>query len=83
MDAFADSCSPAADNAFGPATAAPCRDTFDFTLAFEQYFFTIVPSAILILAVPLRLWGVFRLKPRVAGLPLRFLKLVGSLHISW
>ncbi|KAF2218923.1 P-loop containing nucleoside triphosphate hydrolase protein [Elsinoe ampelina] len=82
MNVSADSCSPTADNAFGPAVPAHCRDDFDFTLAFEQYFFTIVPSALLILAVPWRLWGVLRLQPRIAGLPLRFIKLTTTIVLS-
>ncbi|KAF3252677.1 hypothetical protein TWF192_004478 [Orbilia oligospora] len=45
-------CSIAADALFGPVVQG-CRDGFDFTFAFEQYFLSIVPSVVgLLLAVP-------------------------------
>lgn len=37
------------DNSIGPQHG----DSFDFTLTFEEYFFTIVPTAILVLVTPL------------------------------
>lgn len=49
-------CLPSADNAFGPIVSGACRDGFDFTLTFEQYFFSIVPSVLLLVVAPLRLW---------------------------
>lgn len=45
-----------ADRSFGPAVPASCRDGFDFTLLFEQIFFTLVPAVALILTATLRLW---------------------------
>ncbi|EGX44493.1 hypothetical protein AOL_s00188g161 [Orbilia oligospora ATCC 24927] len=45
-------CSVAADTSFGPVVQG-CRDGFDFTFAFEQYFLSILPSVVgLLLAVP-------------------------------
>ncbi|KAF3102920.1 hypothetical protein TWF706_005048 [Orbilia oligospora] len=45
-------CSIAADTSFGPVVQG-CRNGFDFTFAFEQYFLSIVPSVVgLLLAVP-------------------------------
>ncbi|KAJ5538214.1 hypothetical protein N7494_007693 [Penicillium frequentans] len=41
------------DDAFGPQVKH-CRGGFDFTLFFEECFFSIVPSALLLLALPLR-----------------------------
>ncbi|KAJ5797953.1 uncharacterized protein N7503_007249 [Penicillium pulvis] len=41
------------DDAFGPQVK-DCRGGFDFTLFFEECFFSIVPSALLLLALPLR-----------------------------
>ncbi len=37
------------DNSIGPQHG----EDFDFTLTFEEYFFTIVPTALLILVTPL------------------------------
>lgn len=45
-------CLPTADAAFGPGQ--DCRH-FDFTITFEQYFFSIVPAVIFIIAAPIRL----------------------------
>ncbi len=68
-------CLPTADAAFGPVVQS-CRDDFDFTVAFEQYFFTILPAALLLLAAP------FRLK-HLSGLPAAFSgqKLLRSLKL--
>jgi hypothetical protein len=43
-----DACGFSADNVFGPAVAS-CASRFDFTLLFEQIFFSTVPSATFIL----------------------------------
>lgn len=37
------SCTRDADGAFGPAVVG-CRGNFDFTITFEQYFFSLTPS---------------------------------------
>ncbi|KAF2808069.1 uncharacterized protein BDZ99DRAFT_391725 [Mytilinidion resinicola] len=47
-------CDASADSAFGPAVEG-CRGNFDFTLAFEQYFFSIAPSAAFLLIAPVRI----------------------------
>ncbi|KAF7194977.1 ABC multidrug transporter B [Pseudocercospora fuligena] len=47
-------CTPAVDNTFGPEIGQGCRGGFDFTLLFEQSFFQIAPSALLLLIVPIR-----------------------------
>ncbi|QGA22297.1 hypothetical protein EYB26_010013 [Talaromyces marneffei] len=41
------------DNNFGPQVS-DCRSDFDFTLLFEECFFSIVPSVLLLLALPAR-----------------------------
>ncbi|RAH61586.1 multidrug resistance protein MDR [Aspergillus piperis CBS 112811] len=41
------------DNGFGPRVVH-CRGDFDFTLLFEECFFSIAPSALLLLVLPLR-----------------------------
>ncbi|KAG6365911.1 hypothetical protein INS49_000087 [Diaporthe citri] len=47
-------CWPTADESFGPVVQ-DCRGDFDFTIAFEQYLFSILPACLLIIAAPLRL----------------------------
>lgn len=47
-------CWPTADESFGPVVQ-DCRGDFDFTIAFEQYLFSILPACLLIIAGPLRL----------------------------
>ncbi|GAQ47010.1 hypothetical protein ASPNIDRAFT_189460 [Aspergillus niger] len=54
---MAGSCSPAADNSFGPVVACPAA--FDFTLLFEQSILSIAPSAIFLLLVPWRIWSLY------------------------
>ncbi|GKZ28606.1 hypothetical protein AbraIFM66950_010288 [Aspergillus brasiliensis] len=41
------------DNGFGPQVSH-CRGDFDFTLLFEECFFSIAPSALILLVLPLR-----------------------------
>lgn len=67
---------PACDDAsFGPVVTG-CRQDFDFTLAFEQYIFSIVPSAILLCAAPLRILTLRRQVAKVRGDVLKYAKLV-------
>jgi hypothetical protein len=63
------------DTALGPSVHG-CRGDFDFTIAFEQYFFSIVPSAILLLTVPWRFAFLGRHRVKVTGNGFRYLKLV-------
>jgi ATP-binding cassette subfamily C (CFTR/MRP) protein 1 len=74
-------CSPTADSAFGPAVNG-CRQDFDFTLAFEQYFFSIVPSVLLLLLAPLRLKTLVRVRPKIRGSNFKFIKLVSNCMLS-
>jgi ATP-binding cassette subfamily C (CFTR/MRP) protein 1 len=53
-----DSCL-AVDNAFGPAISNECRSGFDFTLMFEQSILSILPSALLLLLTPVRMYGLY------------------------
>lgn len=57
-------CFPTADAAFGPGQ--DCRP-FDFTIAFEQYIFSIAPPAIFILAAVFRLKSLSKSPALVAG----------------
>ena len=72
---FFESCPPSADGAFGPAVQG-CRDDFDFTLAFEDYFFSIVPSAIFLLLAPVRVQQLFSKRQRVHGDTFKYTKVV-------
>ncbi|PYI17875.1 multidrug resistance protein MDR [Aspergillus violaceofuscus CBS 115571] len=42
------------DNEFGPQAGHGCRGGFDFTLLFEECFFSIAPSVLLLLILPVR-----------------------------
>ena len=53
-----------ADDAFGPIVISSCRQGFDFTLLFEQSILSIVPSVILLLLIPVRLFSLYRLKKK-------------------
>lgn len=70
------SCTPYADDVFGPSVVG-CRDGFDFTITFEQYFFSLAPSAVLLLVAPWRLQILSRMHKKVNGKKLRYVKLVG------
>jgi len=65
------------DAAFGPVIDG-CRP-FDFTIAFELYIFSVIPSAIFLLVVPLRLVLLSRLRVKVEGLLFRSFKLVSTI----
>ncbi|KAF2638302.1 putative ABC multidrug transporter [Massarina eburnea CBS 473.64] len=69
------SCTPGADDIFGPSVVG-CRDEFDFTFAFEQYFFSLAPSALMISFAPWRLKKLWRSRTKVTGNVLRYVKLL-------
>lgn len=69
------SCTRDADGAFGPAVVG-CRGNFDFTITFEQYFFSLTPSVLLLLIAPWRLRILSRMRQKVNGNRLRSAKLV-------
>lgn len=71
-------CSPAADNVFGPAVGAGCRDGFDFTLLFEQSILSILPAAIILIASPFRIKYLLSKGIRTRYNPVRIAKLVRS-----
>lgn len=70
-------CSFSADAAFGPVVEG-CRDGFDFTMSFEQYFLSLVPSVLFLVAATFRLRFLRKQKSQVEGKLLRSIKLVGS-----
>ncbi|KAL7785438.1 multidrug resistance-associated protein [Trichoderma afarasin] len=53
------------DASFGP-TVRGCRGNFDFTLTFEQIFFSIIPASLFILASCTRIQRLLK-RPRIAG----------------
>ena len=65
------------DAALGPVVQG-CRDDFDFTLAFEQYIFTLVPAVVFLLVAPLRIASLRKTAARVEGQFLRVSKLVST-----
>lgn len=74
-------CWPTADESFGPAVQ-DCRGDFDFTIAFEQYLFAILPASLLIIAAPLRLRHLRKSPPVVAAKALRLAKLAAAAAFS-
>jgi hypothetical protein len=70
-------CLPTADNVFGPVVDG-CRDGFDFTLLFEQSIMSIVPSALLLLAFPVRYVYLHKQDVKAQTALISWLKLVSS-----
>ena len=64
------------DAAFGPVVHG-CRK-FDFSIAFEGYIFSVIPSAIFLLIAPLRLAILSRSRVKVEGFLFRYSKLVST-----
>ncbi|KAF9873913.1 ABC transporter [Colletotrichum karsti] len=62
------------DASFGPVATA-CGNRFDFTLLFEQSLLNIGPSAVLLLALPLRLRQLLRQRRKVLRHPLNAAKI--------
>ncbi|GLB10798.1 hypothetical protein AtubIFM57258_007210 [Aspergillus tubingensis] len=77
---MAGSCSPAADDSFGPVVACPA--TFDFTLLFEQSILSIGPSAIFLLLVPWRIWSLYPENVKTVANNAHWRKLVASV-VEW
>lgn len=80
MDMSPSLCAPTADAAFGPAVGSNCRDGFDFTIVFEQSILVILPSALLLIAAPVRFAQLRKASVKVAGQRLRLAKLVSRTH---
>lgn len=71
-------CSIRVDNTFGPRVASNCR-SFDFTILFEQSFFSIAPACALIALAPFRLYALWK-HQRLAHCDwLCYLKLVSNI----
>jgi hypothetical protein len=73
-----DSIALCGENNFGPAVT-DCRDNFDFTLLFEECFLSIVPSILLLLALPFRYRHLWKKRTKdVAQSPVYWAKAVCS-----
>jgi len=68
------------DDSFGP-TVAGCRDEFDFTIVFEQSFFSIAPSVIFVFLAAIRIFSLRRKSPVLKAHNFRAVKLV-SYHFT-
>ena len=68
------------DDTIGPY-ALECRDSFDFTLLFEEAILCIVPFVILLLITPLRLLHLHRERSKVVESRLLLFKLVRQLLV--
>lgn len=69
----------AAEDIFGPFVAAQqCNDGFDFTLTFEQYLFSTLPAAVLLLVAPFRIHHLCRLPTVVRKSSAGHIKLVSE-----
>lgn len=63
------------DNRLGPRVSIDCR-AFDFTLLFEDIFFTSLPAAILLILLPIRLWFLWHEPVKITSYRLAVCKLV-------
>ncbi|RDW75794.1 hypothetical protein BP5796_06615 [Coleophoma crateriformis] len=73
--AVAPQCPPGSDRHFGPRVDVECR-SFDFTLAFEDCIFGILPSALFLLAVLPRARQLLRASVKVDSIRLLTIKLI-------
>ena len=69
------------DNLFGP-TVRNCQSDFDFTLLFEQSILFIVPSALLLLSLPFRIWQLWSQKLKVHYRGITLIKQVNTFFIK-
>jgi len=76
-------CSLSNDDEFGPRVNPHCRN-FDFTLFFEDAIFSVLPAAILLLILPLRLIHLLRSPVKVISRRLAIYKVVRISHsLRW
>jgi ATP-binding cassette subfamily C (CFTR/MRP) protein 1 len=68
------------DNQLGPRVSPDCR-RFDFTLLFEDAFFTVLPSALFLLILPARLETLRRASVKVSTFQLAIRKFVSFVII--
>lgn len=68
-------CPVGVDNQFGPRVAVNCRE-YDFTLLFEDAFFSALPAALLLIGIGPRLYSLHNRPLKVTSQKLAVLKLV-------
>lgn len=68
-------CSAGADNLLGPRIDKSCR-SFDFTLLFEDAFFSVIPACVFLLLLPVHLWQLIKMPTKVKSYALATWKLV-------
>lgn len=68
--------STAFDNTFGPFLNITGKETFDFTLLFEETILSIGPSALLLLLIPPRILRLWKTPRKVTGSYLQTTKIV-------
>ncbi|KOC10592.1 putative sulfonylurea receptor/ ABC transporter [Aspergillus flavus AF70] len=68
-------CPPYSDNAFGPRITTACR-SFDFTLLFEDAFFSLLPAALFLLILPGRVLYLARTSVKVRSHRLAIYKII-------
>lgn len=73
-------CSIHVENQFGPSVDVSCYHGFDFTLLFEEAFFSIAPSSAFILAALLQLVYLKNESTKVRGGYIHILKLVSTME---
>ena len=66
------------DNNFGPFLQIPGKETFDFTLLFEETILSIGPSALLLLLIPPRILRLWKSPRKVTGSYLQTTKIVSD-----
>jgi len=66
------------DNNFGPFLQIPGKETFDFTLFFEETILSIGPSALLLLLIPPRIFRLWKSPRKVTGSYLQTTKIVSD-----
>ena len=66
------------DNNFGPFLQIPGKETFDFTLFFEETILSIGPSALLLLLIPPRIFRLWKSPRKVTGSYLQTAKIVSD-----
>jgi ATP-binding cassette subfamily C (CFTR/MRP) protein 1 len=64
------------DDTFGPWAGPDCRSGFDFTLLFEEFIFSILPTACLLSIAPFRIFYLCRKQNKLRRSRLLFTKLV-------
>ncbi|KAM5429338.1 hypothetical protein McanMca71_002977 [Microsporum canis] len=72
-------CSIIVENVFGPAVASQCLDGFDFTLLFEECFFSIGVCSLFLLSLPVQLARLSKEPRRPSAGPILYSKLAAHL----